>query len=147
MNGSVMNVFCYERVLLWTWSVMSGLLWTGLFWTDISFAKREQMKFQKPVDSINWILWAPSINLATLTLSKFETYLYAIATSKIFQKKIFSAFGTRKLYQIASLQVTCLHLRLRTKLLHIFHDICFPASSKPAVIIMHNITLWSSCVT
>jgi len=27
MNGSVMNVVCYERCLLWT-----GLLWTGLFW-------------------------------------------------------------------------------------------------------------------
>jgi len=28
MNGSVMNVVCCE------WSVMNGLLWTGLFWTD-----------------------------------------------------------------------------------------------------------------
>ena len=75
---------------------MSGLLWTGLFWTDISFAKREQMKFQKPVDSINWILWAPSINLATLTLSKFETYLYAIATSKNFSEKdIFSVWDSK----------------------------------------------------
>ena len=43
MNWSVMNVVCYERGLLWTWSVMnvvcfewfvlSGLLWSGLFWT------------------------------------------------------------------------------------------------------------------
>jgi len=28
MNGSVMNVVCFE------WSVMNGLFWTGLFWTD-----------------------------------------------------------------------------------------------------------------
>jgi len=28
MNGSVMNVVCFE------WSVMNGLVWTGLFWTD-----------------------------------------------------------------------------------------------------------------
>jgi len=28
MNGSVMNVVCYERSLLWT-----GLLWMGLLWT------------------------------------------------------------------------------------------------------------------
>jgi len=26
MNGSVVNVVCFE------WSVMNGLLWTGLFW-------------------------------------------------------------------------------------------------------------------
>ena len=30
MNRSVMNVVCFE------WSVMSGLLWTGPFWTDAS---------------------------------------------------------------------------------------------------------------
>ena len=33
---SVMNMVCYEHGLLWVvcyeWSVMSGLLWTGLFW-------------------------------------------------------------------------------------------------------------------
>jgi len=28
-----MNVVCYKRVCF-EWSVMSGLLWTGLFWTD-----------------------------------------------------------------------------------------------------------------
>jgi len=31
MNGSVMNVVCFE------WSVMSGLLWTGLFWMGTGF--------------------------------------------------------------------------------------------------------------
>ena len=36
MNGSVMNVVCYERSLLWmgllwTWSVLSGLLWMVCF--------------------------------------------------------------------------------------------------------------------
>ena len=31
MNGSVMNVVCFE------WSVMNGLFWTGLFWTDTIF--------------------------------------------------------------------------------------------------------------